>query len=125
MTEKGLSAVPDYQKIIDVINLYVEGWKGDVDKFKAAFDEDAWIFFIDASGKRHKYLLTDCFESWSRTGWDIDAQIVSINQVGSAANVIMNFNNLTDPAASFVDFHNMLEVNGRWLITNKTAVHID
>jgi hypothetical protein len=39
----------DYAAITRVIQLYVDGFNdNDVEKFKEAFHEDAWIFFVDA-----------------------------------------------------------------------------
>jgi hypothetical protein len=41
----------DYDEIVRVMQLYIDGFNdNDVNKFKEAFDEDAWIFFIDAGG---------------------------------------------------------------------------
>ena len=45
------ATTPDYDEIVRVVQLYLDGWKGDVDKFKEAFHEDAWIFFTDADGR--------------------------------------------------------------------------
>ena len=39
------ATTPDYDEIVRVVQLYIDGFKGDVDKFKEAFHEDAWIFF--------------------------------------------------------------------------------
>jgi hypothetical protein len=48
------ATTPDYDEIIRVVQLYIDGWKGDVNKFKEAFHEDAWIFFTDADGVLHQ-----------------------------------------------------------------------
>lgn len=125
MTSENIpSNVPDYEKITRVIQLYAEGWKGDASKFREAFHEDAWIFFTDADGNLHKYLLADSFEGWAETNWEVEARILSVTQTGNIANVVMEFNNISDPSASFVDMHNLIKVNGVWKITNKTATHI-
>ena len=56
----------DYDEIVRVVQLYVDGFNdGDINKFKEAFHENAWIFFTDAEGALHKALLTDCFEDWA------------------------------------------------------------
>ena len=47
------ATTPDYDEIVRVVQLYVDGSKGDVNKFKEAFHEDAWIFFTDADGVLH------------------------------------------------------------------------
>ena len=39
----------DYDEIVRVAQLYVDGFNdNDVSKFREAFHEDAWIFYIDA-----------------------------------------------------------------------------
>ena len=40
------ATAPDYDEIVHVVQLYVDGFNcRDVDKFKQAFHESAWIFF--------------------------------------------------------------------------------
>lgn len=38
------ATTPDYDEIVRVVQLYIDGWKSDANKFKEAFHEDAWIF---------------------------------------------------------------------------------
>ncbi len=123
-SESNFQETPEYKQIMHVIELYIQGWKGKPEKFQEAFHEDAWILFTDANGQLHKYLLMDSFNSWSKTNWEIDPRIISVNQSGDIANVILEFNNISNPSASFIDAHNLLKINGTWKITNKTATHI-
>lgn len=115
---------PDKDAILSVIGLYIAGWQGDADKFRKAFDPDAWIFFNDAEGSPHKSLLADQFEAWAATGWKIDGRVLSLVQSGDIATVLLAFDNQTRPDASFTDLHTLLRVNGEWRITNKTATHV-
>lgn len=115
---------PDETAICDVIQLYVDGWKGAPDKFREAFHPDAWIFFTDATGTEHKGLLANLFDSWASTGWEIDGQIISMHQSGDIATVLLRFDNKSRPEASYVDIHTLLRVDGSWSITNKTATHV-
>ena len=117
------ATTPDYDEIVRVVQLYIDGWKGDVHKFKEAFHEDAWIFFTDADGTLHKDLLTDRFEAWAATKKHIVGRFISVTQAGDVASVLLGFDNTTDPSASFVDFHALLRIDGIWKITNKTATH--
>ena len=56
----------DYDEIVRVVQLYVDAFNdNDVSKFKEAFDEAAWIFYIDADGILHKNLISDSFEQWA------------------------------------------------------------
>jgi hypothetical protein len=80
---------PDYDEIVRVVQLYIDGWKGDVNKFKEAFHEDAWIFFTDADGVLHKDLLTDRFETWAAANRHIEGRIISVTQAGDVASVLL------------------------------------
>jgi hypothetical protein len=42
---------------------------------------------------------------------------------GDAAAVQLSFDSVSDKSAGWIDFHNLLRVNGVWKITNKTATH--
>jgi hypothetical protein len=117
------ATTPDYDEIVRVVQLYIDGWKGDVNKFKEAFHEDAWIFFTDADGVLHKDLLTDRFEAWAAAHRHIEGRVIAVTQAGDVASVLLGFDNTTDPSASFVDFHALLRIAGIWKITNKTATH--
>jgi putative lumazine-binding protein len=124
MTTKTTTATtPDYNEIVRVVQLYIDGFKGDVDKFKEAFHEDAWIFFTDADGVLHKNLISDSFEGWAAGKEHIVGRIISVTQVGDAANVLLGFDTPAGPSDSWVDFHSLLRIDGIWKITNKTAIH--
>jgi len=115
----------DYDSIVRAVQLYVDGFNNsDIGKFRQAFDENAWIFFIDANGKLHKNLISEDFERWVKPpGRRIVARFMSVTQVGDAASVQLSFDSADDPAGSWIDFHSLLRINGVWKITNKTATH--
>jgi hypothetical protein len=46
-----------------------------------------------------------------------------VTQVGDAAAVQLSWDVASDESKSFIDFHNLLRINGAWKITNKTATH--
>ena len=117
------ATTPDYDEIVRVVQLYLDGWRGAVSKLKEAFHEDAWIFFTDADGKLHKDLLTDRFERWAASGRHIDGRFLSVTQAGDVASVLLGFDDRGDPSGSWVDLLALLRINGVWKITNKTATH--
>ena len=123
------ATTPDYDEIVRVVQLYVDGFNEcDITRFQEAFAEDAWIFFTDANGILHKNLIADSFAAWTRPHEDrIFGRIISVTQAGDVANVLLGFDNAletTDPVrGSWVDFHTLLRIDGRWKITNKTATH--
>ena len=115
----------DYDEIVRVVKLYIDGFnENDISKFKEAFHEDAWIFFIDAGGALHKNLISESFARWAAPpSLGVVGRIMSVTQVGDAASVQLSWDVASDESKSFIDFHNLLRVDGVWKITNKTATH--
>ena len=113
----------DYDEIVRVMRLYIDAFNdNDVSKFKEAFDEDAWIFYIDADGTHRKHPISDDFERWAAPpSWGVVGRFISVTQVGDAAAVQLSFD--ADKSSGWIDFHNLLRINGVWKITNKTATH--
>ncbi len=113
----------DYDAIVRVVQLYVDAFNdNDVSKLKEAFDKDAWIFYIDADGVLHKNLISDSFERWAAPpSAGVVGRCVSVTQVGDAASVQLSF--ASEMIGGWIDFHNLLRINGVWKITNKTATH--
>jgi ketosteroid isomerase-like protein len=123
------ATAPDYEEIVRVVQLYVAGFNDcDINKFKEAFAEDAWIFFTDADGALHRNLIADSFAEWTSPHESrIHGRIISVTQAGDVANVLLGFDNVSETSdpirKSWVDFHSLLRINGQWKITNKTATH--
>jgi hypothetical protein len=123
ITTMTTATTPDYDEIVHVVQLYIDGWKGDVNKFKEAFHEEAWMFFTDAAGGLHTDRLTDCFEAWAAANRHHRGPHPCCDAGGEVASVLLGWDNITDPSRSYVDFHALLRINGIWKITNKTATH--
>jgi hypothetical protein len=115
----------DYDEIVRVVQLYIGGFNdNDISKFKEAFDEDAWMYYIDAEGSLYKDLISKSFEAWaSPPSPDIVGRFISVTQVGDAASVQLSFDYGSGKPDGWIDFHNLLRINGVWKITNKTATH--
>jgi hypothetical protein len=118
-------ATPDYDEIVRVVQLYIDGFNEcDIAKFQKAFHEDAWMFCTDADGILHKHLLADCFEEWATPPRaNLVGRVISVQQAGDVACVLLGFDNAADLANSWVDFHSLLKLDGVWKIMNKTATH--
>jgi ketosteroid isomerase-like protein len=114
----------DYDEIVRVIQFYIDGFNNnDVSKFREAFHEDAWIFYIDDEGGLHKNLISENFAEWaSPPSSGIVGRIISVTQVGDAASVQLSFD-YKDRSYGWIDFHNLVRINRVWKITNKTATH--
>ena len=82
-----IARTDDYDEIVHVVQLYVDAFNdNDIKKLREAFDEDAWIFFIDAEGTLHKNLISEDFESWAAPpSRGIVGRFISVTQVGDAA----------------------------------------
>ncbi len=109
----------DYDEIVRVIQLYLDGFNdNDINMFREAFHEDAWIFYNDADGVLHKGPISECFEGWAAPpSLNLKGRVVSVTQIGDAAGVVLLW------GKDFIDFHSLLRINGAWKITNKTATH--
>ncbi len=111
----------DYDNIVGAVRLYIDGFnQGDVEMFKRAFHEDAWMFFTDEDGVLHRaHLEENLFREWASEGKgdNIQLRILSVAQMGDAAAVALTFSD------DWMDFHSLVRVNGVWKITNKTACH--
>nr|WP_246390056.1 nuclear transport factor 2 family protein [Halomonas cerina] len=114
---------PDYDEIVRVVQLYVEGFQGRSDKLREAFHEDAWIFAIDAEGALGKGLVSERFERWATSHRPIKGRVISVTQAGEVASVLLGFDNTEDLADSWVDVIALMKIDGAWKITNKTAAH--
>lgn len=113
----------DYDAIVRVVQLYVDAFNhNEAGKLREAFHEDAWIFYIDADGALHKNLISEDFERWAAPpSRGVVGRFISVTQVGDAASVQLSFD--ADKSSGWIDFHNLLRINGVWKITNKTATN--
>ena len=122
-TASASASAPDRDEIVRVVQLYVDGFQGDIAKFREAFHQDAWIFFTQPNGDLYKRLISECFEEWVADPEPIVGRILSVTQAGDIASVLLGFDSPKGPSDSWVDFHTLLRINGTWKITNKTATH--
>jgi hypothetical protein len=115
----------DYDAIVRVVQLYIDGFNdNDVGKFKEAFHEDAWMFYVNADGSLYKNPVSRSFEEWAKPpSWEVVGRFISVTQVGDAAAVQLSWDRASDESSGWIDFHNLLKINGVWKITNKSATH--
>jgi ketosteroid isomerase-like protein len=112
----------EYDKIVHTVGLYVDGVnERDMDKFKEAVHEDAWMSSVDKDGTLHTHPLTEAhFKSWAEHpddwGW-IQLRVLSVAQMGDVAQVASALGD------DWLGFYSLTRVNGEWKITNKTASH--
>ncbi|MDP3534685.1 MAG: nuclear transport factor 2 family protein [Halomonas sp.] len=114
---------PEIDEIKRVVQLYVDGFQGGIEKLQEAFHKDAWIFALDADGVLATDLISDRFERWANSQRAVKSRFIAITQAGEVASVLLGFDNSENLEDSWVDVIALLKVQGTWKITNKSAVH--
>ena len=114
---------PEIDEIKRVVQLYVDGFQGSMEKLQEAFHKDAWIFALDADGALATDLISDRFERWANSHRKVESRFIAVTQAGEVASVLLGFDNSENLADSWVDVIALVKVDGSWKITNKTAAH--
>ena len=107
----------DYQLIEKTLNYYMEGGSNrDFNTLKKAFHDTATMKYITEEGYKEVNALE--FFSGMKTGSRIDRtnRIAEITVSGHAANARLE---LEYKDFTFVDFMNLLKIDGEWKIVNK------
>ena len=114
---------PEHDEIVRVVQCYVDGFQGRLDKLQEAFHEDAWILALDAEGGFSKDLISDRFERWAASHRQVRGRVIQVTQAGEVASVLLGFDNTDNLADSWVDVLALIKLDGTWKITHKSAVH--
>jgi hypothetical protein len=114
---------PEIDEIKRVVQLYVDGFQGGMEKLQEAFHKEAWIFALDAEGALATDLISNRFERWANSQRAVKSRFIAITQAGEVASVLLGFDNSENLEDSWVDVIALVKVDGRWKITNKTAAH--
>ncbi|WP_190809832.1 nuclear transport factor 2 family protein [Flagellimonas sp. S3867] len=107
----------DYQLIEKTLNYYMEGGSNrDFDTLKKAFHDTATMKYITEEGYKEVNALE--FFSGMKSGSRVDRvnRIAEITISGHAANARLE---LEYKDFTFVDFMNLLKIDGEWKIVNK------
>ncbi|MCC5902202.1 MAG: nuclear transport factor 2 family protein [Halomonas sp.] len=120
---KIMGDAPEIDEIKRVVQLYVDGFQGGIEKLQQAFHKDAWIFALDADGVLATDLISDRFERWANSQRAVKSRFIAITQAGEVASVLLGFDNSENLEDSWVDVIALLKIQGSWKITNKSAVH--
>lgn len=113
----------EVDEIKRVVQLYVDGFQGGMEKLQEAFHKDAWIFALDADGALATDLISDRFERWANSHRKVASRFIAVTQAGEVASVLLGFDNSENLEDSWVDVIALVKVDGSWKITNKTAAH--
>ena len=116
--------ISDLDEVTALIQLYIDGSNGDVDKLRKAFHPDAWM--MGHVGPMDTYMpITDFFglvaSQPGLAGPNYRAIIRSIDLSGDAGVAVLAETDYM--GCDFVDYFAVARVDGRWVITNKTYAH--
>jgi hypothetical protein len=93
------ATVPDYNAIVRVVQLYVDGFNDkDVAKIREAFQPDSWMYYTDAKGALHKHFLATVADGLSTRKVDVTGRIISVIQAGDVACVLLGYDDSRGPS---------------------------
>lgn len=118
-----VESAPDHDEIVRIVQLYINGFQGRLDKLEEAFHEDAWILALDDQGDLSKDLIRDRFERWASSRRQVRGRVIQVTQAGELASVLLGFDNIENLVDSWVDVLALIKLDGAWKITHKSAVH--
>ena len=113
-------------EITQTVDLYVEGMRnGDGAKLREAFHAQAWMFG-SLGGTRYDEPIGELITMVDGHSVDVDgsyqARVVSIQHAGDAAFAVVEEDGCWG-TVSFTDFFTLAQIDGRWVIVNKTFAH--
>jgi hypothetical protein len=118
----------DYMKHLDeiraVVQLYIDGANGDVEKLRAAFHPTATM--MGHIGPMDTYVPIGDFFAMveahpGMAGPNYQASVRTIDVVGDAGVAVLVESDFL--GCDFVDYFAVARIDGRWQITNKTYAH--
>ena len=113
-------------EITRAVDLYVEGVRtGDAAKLREAFHPQAWMFG-SVAGTRYDEPIGELIALVEEHPADVDgsfqARVVSVEQVGDAAFVVLEEEGFWG-TLSMTDVFTLVQIDGVWRIANKTFAH--
>ena len=94
----------------------------DVEKFRAAFDPGAKLFFVKRDGTLGQLSQEDWYKGFANVAGKEEQgelQILSVDVTGNAASVKVLE---TYPTSTYTDYLSLLKLSGGWKIVNKIYV---
>lgn len=116
--------VQDIEDVRKLVQLYIDGANGDVDKLKQAFHPDARMF--GHIGPMDTYIPISGFFDMVQAqpgmaGPSYKAVVRSIDLAGDAGVAVLVETDFL--GCDFVDYFSVARIDGRWQITSKTYAH--
>ena len=118
-------ATAEYREIHRLLELYIEGSaKGDGDKLREVFHEDARMYGM-AGGIRYDVPIAEFIEEAVAMPADTgkyEGRVTSLTQLGDVAAAVVAEDGCWGEV-SFVDFFQLVRIEGAWKIVNKCFAH--
>ena len=114
----GLAQKSDYEQVAQTVNYYLDGGtNNDFETLKKAFHENATMKYITKDGYKEVNAL-EFFSGMdaSKPKQNRKTRIADITISGHAANARLE---IEYPTFTFVDFMNLLKIDGEWKVVNK------
>ena len=114
----GLAQNSDYELVAQTVNYYLDGGtNNDFKTLKKAFHENATMKYITKEGYKEVNAL-EFFSGMdaSKPKQNRKTRIADITISGHAANARLE---IEYPTFTFVDFMNLLKIDGEWKVVNK------
>jgi len=108
------------------INAYITAVStGSGEHVEKAYASDATIKFYD-NEERYQEFTRESFAKAVNTGrnWDVVIEITSLRVTGKAASATVEFTWGENSDQGYVDYLNLIYINGSWKISNKVAQYI-
>ena len=117
------SAAEPADDVRAVVQTYLAGLKfNDVEKFRAAFDPGAKLFFVKRDGTLGQLSQEDWYKGFATVAGKEEQgelQILSVDVTGNAASVKVLE---TYPTSTYTDYLSLLKLSAGWKIVNKIYV---
>ncbi len=121
-----ISSADDFNEPKQAVNAYITGVStGSGEHVNAAYTEDATIKFYDRENRFWEY-TRETFAKAVDNGqkWDAKIEITDLLLTDNAANATVEFTWGENGEHGYVDYLNLIKLNGSWRITNKVAQYV-
>jgi hypothetical protein len=120
------STAQETDQISRTVDLYVQGVReGDAAKLREAFHPDSRMWG-SLGGQRFDVPIAEMIAMFDGKPADVDgsyqAEVTSVEQTGDVASAVLVEEGFWG-TVSFVDFFALAQIDGTWMIVNKTFVH--
>lgn len=122
----GAAHADDFTTPESAVQAYITGVStGSGSDIREAFADNAEIQYFNEKDE-YKFYTRDEFADLVNTGnrWDADIEMTRLLQTGAAANATVEFTWGDEQQHGYVDYLNLIQVDGHWHITNKVAQYL-